>query len=41
MVVKTMLVIVFVIPIICLCGLFVYEAEKMQKMQNAEVQNDR
>lgn len=28
--VKTALVIVFVIPIIFLCGLFLYQAEKMQ-----------
>jgi len=38
MLVKTMLVIVFVVPIVCLCGLFLYEAEKMQ---NAEVRDEQ
>lgn len=36
--VETVLVIVFVIPIICLCGLFLYQAEKMQ---NAEARNEQ
>lgn len=31
MLIKAVLVVVFVIPIILLCGMFVAEAEKMQK----------
>lgn len=38
MLVKAVLIVFFVIPIIFLCGMFCVEAEKMQ---NAEVQNDR
>ena len=38
MLVKAALVIVFVIPIICLCGMFLYEAEKMQ---NAGARNEQ
>ena len=38
MLVKAMLMIVFVIPIITLCTYFVCAAERMQ---NAEVQDDR
>lgn len=37
-VVEWLLVIFFVIPIICLCGMFLYEAEKMQ---NAEARNEQ
>ena len=37
MLVKTVLIVVFVIPIIFLCGMFCVEAEKMQK---AEVRDE-